>query len=111
MPPFDLGKRAGYELLRNALNKSMNLPTLIGRANGTYTLRADDGAGTCILPSRHERQTNSVAFAFETGEVWAIDTFPLRTNPEELCVGEIEEMLTEQLPEYARFLRLSEDCV
>jgi hypothetical protein len=106
MPPFDPGgkKWKSYEL-RNALNRGINLPTLIGRANGTYTLRAKDGVGACLLPSS-EHQTNSVAFAFETGEVWAIDTFPLRTHPEELLVGEIEKMLADQLPEYARFLTI-----
>jgi hypothetical protein len=104
MPRFDPGKKwASYEL-RNALNVGINLPTLIGPANGTYTIRAEDGVGTCIIYSSEEQQTNSSAFAFETGEVWAIDTYPLRTNPEELFVGEIERMLTERLPSYARFL-------
>jgi hypothetical protein len=101
MPPFDPGKK--WEL-RAALNQGINLPTLIGPANGTHTLRAEDGVGTCILYSVEEHQTDYVAFAFESGEVWAVSTFPLRTHPEDLFVAEIEKMLTERLPGYAQFL-------
>jgi nucleoside phosphorylase len=106
MPAFDLGKQSESYELRDALNKGINLPTLLGPANGTYTLRAEDGVGSCILPSGCETQTSSVAFAFKTGEVWAVDTFSLATNPEDLFVFEIERMLTERLPGYGRFLML-----
>jgi hypothetical protein len=70
----------------------------------SFTLRAEDGIGCCALRSADERETNSVAFAFETGGVWAIDTWLLRTHPAELLAVAIEEMFTERLPQYGRFL-------
>jgi hypothetical protein len=36
--------------------------------------------------------------------VWAIDTWLLRTHPAELLAVAIEEMFTERLPQYGRFL-------
>jgi hypothetical protein len=104
MPPFDPGKPWTSFQLRAALNQGINLPTLIGPANDSHTIRASDGVGTCIIYSAEEHQTDYVAFVFESGEVWAISTYPLATHPEDLFVGEIEKMLTDRLPGYAQFL-------
>jgi hypothetical protein len=68
------------------------------------TVRAEDGVGICVFHTTQAQQTDEVAFAFETGEIWAISTFPLRTNPNELFVAEVERSLVEQLPLYGRFL-------
>jgi hypothetical protein len=105
MPPFDPGKKWTTPELGKALYQGINLPTLIGRANGTYTLRADDGIGTCVLLS-DEAQTNTVAFAFKTGEIWAVDTWLLGAHQRMLLALEIEKMLIEQLPVYGYFLTL-----
>jgi len=70
-----------------------------------YTLRAADGIGCCNLVSPQERDTNSVAFAFEMGEVWAIDTWLLGMHPSELFVGELERGWTDCLKGYSSFLR------
>jgi hypothetical protein len=104
MSPFDPGKTWASFELRAALNQGINLPTLLGPANGAHTLRAEDGVGTCIINSAEEHQTDFVAFAFKSGEVWAISTYPLRTNPDDLFVVVIEQMLTETLPVFAQFL-------
>ena len=43
-------------------------------------------------------------FAFETGEVWSVDTSLLFYEPTKLFVAVIEEQFTERLEDYARFL-------
>lgn len=57
-------------------------------------------------PNPRLSQSCSVAFAFETGEVWAIDTSLLDTYPRVLFVHEIEDMLAKRLPAYRHFLML-----
>jgi len=37
-------------------------------------LRAEDGFGTYAITGNQETETKSVAFAFETGEIWSVDT-------------------------------------
>jgi hypothetical protein len=61
--------------------------------------------GTCVLFG-DEVQTNTAAFAFKTGEVWAIDTWVLGAEQTMLLSVEIEKMLTEQLPHYGYLLSL-----
>jgi len=68
------------------------------------TLRAIDGVGCCNLPSHSDTETNSVAFAFETGEIWAIDTWALSAGGENIFVQEIERGWSERLSGYANFL-------
>ncbi len=101
---MDPGKKWTIAALQNAINRGINLPTLLGPANGQYTIRAEDGVGTCILESPQESQADFVTFAFETGEIWAITTWPFKGHPKELFIGEIESMFCELLPRYSRFL-------
>jgi hypothetical protein len=105
MPRFDPPKKWTSPELGKAFNRGINLPTLIGPANGTHRFRAEDGVGTCVLFG-DEVQTNTAAFAFKTGEVWAIDTWVLGAEQTMLLSVEIEKMLTEQLPHYGYFLSL-----
>lgn len=108
MPTFYPSKKWVIAELKVAVNSGINLPTLIGLANGMHTFRAKDGVGTCIIYTAQEQQTDYVAFAFETGEVWAISTYPLRTHLNDLFVAEIEKLLIEQLPRYGQFLKALE---
>jgi hypothetical protein len=108
MPPLDPGKRWTSHELRTVLGHGLALqPFLWGSLygyGGLYRLRAEDGIGSCSLLSPEACETNSVAFAFETGEVWAIDTSLLGSYPAELYIVEIERLFTERLQEYAAFL-------
>jgi nucleoside phosphorylase len=73
-----------------------------------FTLRAADGIGTCNLLTRDDTETNSVVFAFETGELWAIDTWLLGTQPSIIPVTQLERSWTLRLQDYGQFLaRLS----
>lgn len=68
-----------------------------------FTLRAEDGIAMCSLAASDEIETPSVAFAFETGEIWSIDT-TLMSYSNDLLIGEIEKSYTERLSDYVRFL-------
>lgn len=103
MPTFAPGKTWTAEELRQACQAgSVALQPFIW--SSIFTLRAADGIGCCNLLTTEARETNSVAFAFETGEVWAIDTWLLGTHPAELLVGEIEREWTARFADYASFL-------
>jgi hypothetical protein len=103
MPPFDPGRRWTSHELRNALNQSAALQPFMW-SSSFYTFRAADGVGCCSLLTVNHSETNSIAFVFETGEVWAIDTWLLGVRPNDLMDVEIEKMFTERLPQYAHFL-------
>jgi hypothetical protein len=97
--PYELGTVRGHGLGLQ--------PFLWGSVTGhggLYTLRAEDGVGSCSLIAPEACETNSVAFAFDTGEVWAIDTWALGAHPNYLFPGPIEELCARRLPEYAQFL-------
>jgi len=49
-------------------------------------------------------ETRSVAFVFQTSEVWAIDTWLLAAAPSDLVIVDIERLFTQRLQEYAAFL-------
>lgn len=70
-----------------------------------YYLRAEDGFGMYSMMGQNERETTSVAFAFETGEIWSIDTSLLSGCGDFLLPAEIEKMYVQQLHEYARVLQ------
>ncbi len=72
--------------------------------HNVFSLRADDGFGLCSLVVPDETETPSVAFAFETGEVWSVDTTLLALDSAALFVGEIEKVYQERLLGYGQFL-------
>ena len=104
MPVVEPGKKwPAYELKRQAIQTgTLNLVPFVDNPN--YVLRAEDGIGICSLMTPDELETISVAFAFETGEVWSIDTWLLACDSIRLFVGEIEGLFTRRLQAYARFL-------
>jgi hypothetical protein len=67
-----------------------------------YTLRAEDGMAICPLITPDASETTSVAFAFETGEVWSIDTTILTYDPG--IIPFREQLYIEHLLQYARLL-------
>jgi hypothetical protein len=104
MPTFDPGKTWTAQDLREACQAgTVALQPFI--CSTFRYLRAADGVGSCNLLTDEAEETQSVAFAFETGEVWAIDTWLLGTHPSELFIGELERWWTVRLAEYATFLQ------
>jgi hypothetical protein len=108
IPPHDTGKRWTISDLKTVLGHGLALqPFLWGSVSGyggLYRLRAGDGIGTCELLSQDARETGSVAFAFQTGEIWATDTWLLAAAPADLVMVDIERIFTQRLQEYVAFL-------
>jgi hypothetical protein len=102
MPAIDHGKRwATYELKEHAIETgSLNLAPFAD--HNIFLLRAHDGMGICSLLAATETETTSVAFAFETGEVWSIDTTLFQYHPSTLPF--LEPYFERRLQDYARFL-------
>jgi hypothetical protein len=103
----DPSKKSIYDLKSNAMMAG-NFPLSPfymrqGIGNNIFLLKAEDGMGTCDLDAPDATETPSVAFAFRTGEVWAIDTTIL-TYHEGLLVGDIEKLYEARLEDYAHFL-------
>jgi hypothetical protein len=73
----------------------------------TYLLRAADGIGLCTLETPDSRQTSSVAFAFKTGETWAVDTSLLGDDAQKFVAISIECAFANCLRAHASFLT---DC-
>jgi|SRR5579875_1155699 len=67
-----------------------------------WSLRADDGMGQYSTFHPESDHAFSVAFAFESGEVWSIDTSLL--SGEDIYYVEIAKELVSKLPSYAQFL-------
>jgi hypothetical protein len=104
MPSVDPRRKwAADELKKYACDTSgIALPPLA--MGNLFTLRAEDGFAWCSLATSDACETTSVAFAFETGEVWAVDTWFLAAAPGHLLGVEIEQAFTRSLHAYARFL-------
>ncbi len=68
---------------------------------------ADDGFGVCEVADKSKIpiSTPSVAFAFNTGEVWSIDTWALNYGRDMIYFGEIAPRLIRRFREYSRFLQ------
>jgi hypothetical protein len=71
-----------------------------------HYLRSEDGFGTYSSNGIRASETNSVAFAFETGEVWSVDTSLLTIdNRKNLYFLEIAQALVKSLRNYSLFLQ------
>jgi hypothetical protein len=104
MPVVDPRKTwPAYELKKHAIGGGQsNLAPFVWCH--IFVLRAEDGLGLCDLMTPEANETASVAFAFETGEVWSVDTTLLTYDAGGLLTGEIERLYTERILDYARFL-------
>jgi hypothetical protein len=100
MPTVDPGRRwPAHELKDQAIRTgSLNLQPFV--YHNLCILRAEDGVAICHLADAVE--TTSVAFAFETGEVWSVDTTLLAYDAGDIPY--LESLYIERLPHYARFL-------
>jgi len=67
-------------------------------------IRADDGFGVYARHSETDTETNSVAFVFDTGEIWAIDTGMLSMASHAMYFGDVQTAMCSRLPHYRQFL-------
>lgn len=69
-----------------------------------HYLRTEDGFGTYSFVDPRDSETQSVAFAFGTGEVWSIDTYLLGMT-DEIYFQEIAKTFVKGLRDYGIFLK------
>ena len=67
-------------------------------------IRAEDGFGVYARFSETDTETNSVAFVFEAGEIWAIDTGLLSTASDIVYFGDLRNAMCSRLPLYRQFI-------
>jgi hypothetical protein len=102
IPTFDPGKTWTAQELHDA-SRAVILQPFIWR--NLYTVRAADGIGFCNLYKSEDQETDSIAFSFESGEIWAVDTWLLGDHPSEIYIAELESRWVQRLPDYAAFLQ------
>lgn len=100
-PTVDPGRTwAGQELKDHAIRTgSMNLSPFV--SYNIYMLRSADGIAICPLQTPDAPETTSVAFVFETGEIWSVDTTFLTYDP-----GGIPYLEPEFLKRFQDYVRL-----
>jgi len=105
MPVIDKGKRwTSHELKKHMIiGSKMNLAPLLNGEGGYGSIRAEDGIGMYKSIPKSVDKINSVAFAFETGEIWSIDTELLSYYNKELNF--MENYYKEGIQNYAQFLQ------
>jgi hypothetical protein len=102
MPPYDPAKKwASHELREAALRNQRILLEPFSCAD-IHSIRAEDGFGFCSLGSSAATDTRSVAFAFESGEVWSVDTWLFAVCGDDIPF--LENDFAERLQQYAQFL-------
>ena len=102
MPAVDPGKKwRTLELKEHAIRTgSLNLAPFV--YHNIYILRAEDGLAVCPLVTPEARDSTSVAFVFDTGEVWSIDTTLLTYDQGNIPY--LETYYIDALKNYSRLL-------
>jgi len=77
----------------------VNLP-FPGEFPNVSSLRSSDGCGFCTV--LNDEPSPSVIFVFADGDVWLIDTFPLRAAPDRILLN--ENAMTKSLQQCSAFL-------
>jgi hypothetical protein len=105
MPEFNPQRVwSANELLDHARSSTHRLLPLI--QTEIHYLREHDGFGVFCSGLSERAETGSLAFAFETGEVWSIDTLLLGIDTSKLYLEEIVKYYSKCLVDYGSFLRI-----
>lgn len=81
----------------------------LSKSTSYHFLRAEDGWGTFVATGpideqQKRREASSIAYAFDTGEIWSIDTAFLTQNSN--WIPFIESDFNASLSEYANFIKV-----
>jgi hypothetical protein len=110
MPMYDTGKRYPPHVVKEHISKGgqMNLTPIDNGAGGYGNFRAFDGTGIYrgkIQDKGATRiETGSVAFVFNTGEIWGVDTERLMYTGDTLEF--LEDIFADNLWGYSNFLQI-----
>jgi hypothetical protein len=102
MPVKDPGRRWSTAQLKEQAIKGGNFNLEPFQNHPVHYLRAEDGMAVCYLLGVDAPETGSLAFAFETGEIWSADITLLHYSPGEIPFIEIEYV--KRFGSYLRFL-------
>jgi hypothetical protein len=99
------------ELLLKGQEENSVLFPLRRRAGDYSYVRARDGHGIYYVPAGADRSskrilTDTIAFAFRTGELWAVDVGFLALDTDRLYYSDIEETFVKAAENYRRYLAL-----
>ena len=107
MPVFDPGRLwSATELRHAARSGGRHLLMPFFDASARY-LRGEDGFGVFSYDGEFDgrARTGSVAYAFETGEVWSVDTSNLSVGQDKLYLESIVKSFAAALEDYGEFLQ------
>ena len=115
MPLIDIGKKwTTGELKTEAMKGNINLLPLIRSSGSGYSLlRAEDGEGYyrggSVTGTQSDQsntiKTDSVAFAFRSGEVWSIETALLAYDKDKIYYTDLEKVFVQSIGNYREFLK------
>lgn len=107
MPDRDPGRRWTVTDIRKTATSSGRIIMPINDGAGSYGyVRAADGFGLRLMLTAAQNVTSSVVFAFNTGEVWTIDSYLLAAMASQTpgVIPLDENAYAKALEEYAEFL-------
>jgi hypothetical protein len=111
MPKSETGRKWKVPELKDLLRTNNSLISPLFTASMGYSfLRAGDGVGTyTVLQKSPEEKSeslnaDSIAFIFETGELWSIDVGLFSLEPAHLLYEEMEVSFIKGLHDYSTFL-------
>jgi hypothetical protein len=104
MPMFDPIKRWPWQELQECAS-GIHLRPLFWVVGDYSFLRAEDGFGMYPMAGKTNSEVQSVAFAFETGEIWSVDTILLSGAADVLLSLEIERAYIDSLQNYTAMLQ------
>ena len=110
MPSSPPGKTWTPRQLKELAVEGNNLHLFPLSNSSSYSwLRAEDGwgvfdASNAIDTQQNRKEASSIAFAFQTGEVWSLDTALLARDTKRIPF--IEPIFTNRFSQYANFLKL-----
>jgi hypothetical protein len=111
MPAKDLGQKWSTHKLKDfALKFQPGFLPLSRHSPGYSYLRAEDGIGmygalNSPLNSGNRYHIYSLAFIFETGEVWSIEVDSIIGGRDQIYYSDIESSYTRALVNYTNFLK------
>jgi hypothetical protein len=91
--------------LLNCATRSGNLSLQPFVWNILHYLRAEDGFGTYSFSPYRDSSTTSVAFAFEAGEVWSVDSSLFIDSQNRIFFHTIAKVFIARLKNYGVFLQ------
>jgi hypothetical protein len=103
MPTLDPGRKWSVAELKKAQNVNGLVMPLYNGPGGYGNIRAPDGIG--VYYADGSSTTTDAVFLFNTGELWTVDTFMLRSTVKENGISLVEDFIVAALVRYSLALQ------